>query len=357
MRLLLLSKRRPQQRDLIERPYGRFYHLPVALAALGHEVRVVLVGHHGQLSGERDFAGVRWRHHDLRTLGPAKLDRAIGAEVEDFTPDWLIGCSDAWFGWLAHRWARRSGARLGIDAYDNYEAYMPWNLPLHGLWRRALAAADLVTAAGPQLAALLSQSRPWREPARVLPMAPDPMFRPEDKAHCRDLLGLATDAPLFGYAGGWAATRGTELLINAFARVRRELPQAQLVLTGRPPAKALATEGVLGLGYLDDAQMPAAISAVDVSCVVIADSAFGRYSYPAKLCETMACGTPVVASATGPTRWMLANDELHLAPCGNAADHAKRMLALYRAPSADYPVQQTWRQLAARWSDWLSEPR
>ena len=36
MRLLFVCKRHPQQRDLVTRPYGRFFHLPVALAALGH---------------------------------------------------------------------------------------------------------------------------------------------------------------------------------------------------------------------------------------------------------------------------------------------------------------------------------
>ena len=30
---------------------------------------------------------------------------------------------------------------------------MRWNLPLHWSWRRAVRVADLVTAAGPQLAA------------------------------------------------------------------------------------------------------------------------------------------------------------------------------------------------------------
>lgn len=38
-----------------------------------------------------------------------------------------------------------------IDAYDNYESYIPWLKLLHVLKRRALSRADLITAAGPNL--------------------------------------------------------------------------------------------------------------------------------------------------------------------------------------------------------------
>ena len=38
MKILMLSKRRPQGRDLFTRPYGRFFHLPRLLAEAGHTV-------------------------------------------------------------------------------------------------------------------------------------------------------------------------------------------------------------------------------------------------------------------------------------------------------------------------------
>ena len=155
LRLLFLAKRQPQQRDLIERPYGRFYQLPSAMAAHGHDVRVFLCSHRrmGAIDIERD--GIHWSSHDLIALGPRRLIAKLSTDARAFRPDWVIGCSDAWFGWLANRVARHTGARLAVDAYDNYEAYMPWNLPLHWAWRRAVRSADLVTAAGPQLASRL----------------------------------------------------------------------------------------------------------------------------------------------------------------------------------------------------------
>jgi glycosyltransferase involved in cell wall biosynthesis len=355
LRLLFVCKRHPQQRDLLERPYGRFHHLPAQLAARGHEVRVFACSHHRLPSTTLERDGVRWTSHDVLALGPRRLVAAAGAEAVAFQPDWVIGCSDAWYGWLARALAGRTGARLGVDAYDNYEAYMPWNFPLHWKWRRAVRAADLVTAAGPQLAALLQGHRRGGTPAQVLPMTADPEFKVRDRADCRRTLGLPEDAPLLGYVGSWTQSRGSPLIVEAFERVRARRPEARLVLSGRAaPAAVLALPHVIGLGSLPDEHVPLLVSALDVACVVTADTAFGRYSYPAKLCEAMASRVPVVATATPALRWMLDDREAHLAPLGDADAFAARALALLEAPRADYPPLPDWAALAGRFEAMLA---
>lgn len=342
MRILFIGKRHPQQRDLIERPYGRFHHLPVTLAALGHDVRVQLCSHRHLDSMETERSGVHWSSHDARTLGVRGLLDMLSSEAADFHPDWIIGCSDAWFGWLAHRIARRVDACLAVDAYDNYEAYMPWNLPLHWAWRQAVRAADLVTAAGPQLAERLQQHRCGGRRVEVLPMAADPGFVAMDRATCRQTLGLPDAAPLIGYSGGWARNRGTQILLDSFQQVLNARPDVRLVLSGHPPIAVSDAPSVIALGYLDDAQLPALFGALDIACVITADTSFGRYSYPAKLCEAMACGVPVVATATKPVRWMLNNDARFLAAAGNAKDIAARILANLEMGEVDYGRLPSW---------------
>lgn len=355
MRLLFLTKRHPQQRDLLERPYGRFHHLPVELATRGHTVRVQLCSHRELPSVCIERNGVTWSSHDIRGRGPRAFMAALHAETAAFRPDWIIACSDAWYGVIGKRLARRHRAHLAIDAYDNYEAYMPWNLPLHWGWRRAVRAADLVTAAGPQLAALLQSHRRSGTPAQVLPMAADPEFSPMDKAQCRLLLELPANAPLLGYVGSWARNRGTDLLLHAFRRVRAERPQARLVLSGRPPTHATAEPGVINLGYIADGQLPVLVNALDVASIVTADTRFGRYSYPAKLCEAMTCKVPVVATATQPVRWMLHEDARHLVPLDDPDSFAAHVLALLDSPAADYGKRQDWPDIAAQFDRILAE--
>ncbi|HET7930332.1 MAG TPA: glycosyltransferase family 4 protein [Rhodanobacteraceae bacterium] len=353
MKILLVSKRHPQQRDLIERPYGRFYWLPTMLAATGHDVHTILCSHRRLPAAALDRDGVHWTSLDIRTLGPAALLSRIKAEAQAFQPDWIVGLSDAWYGWLAHWLARKTGARLAIDAYDNYEAYMPWNLPLHWKWHRALHAADVVTAAGPQLAELLDRQRHGKSRTVVVPMAADPVFKPHGREAARRALGLPGQVPLVGYCGSWANNRGTDILLAAFRLIRASKPDAQLVLTGNPPPHARAEPGVLATGYVKDEQLPLVLSALDVACVITSDTSFGRYSYPAKLCEAMACQVPVVATATGPVRWMLGDGRRCLVPTGDAPALANRVLAQLGCGNTAYSGLPSWEDSAARFESAL----
>lgn len=303
MRLLFVGKRSPQQRDLIKRPYGRFHYLPRELATLGHAVEVLLLSHDGSEAARLDVGNASWSSQDIRALGPRSCYQWMVDNGRRFQPDWVIGVSDAWTGWLAAKLARKLDVRLALDAYDNFESYMPWNLPLHWLWRRALGAASLVTAAGPQLSALMA--RHHRGDVPVVPMAADPGFFPREMSASRSALGIPPNAPVFGYFGGWTRSRGIEQLAAAFGHVNTLRPESRLVVSGNPPQAATDRPGIIRLGYLPDDTMPVALTACNVACVVSDTSAFGSYSYPAKLYEALACQVPVVATATAPIEWIM----------------------------------------------------
>lgn len=347
-KLLFLSKRRPQQRCLLQRPYGRFHHVPMALAAMGHEVHVSLISHAGDDAFVQNRAGVHLQGVDLRRPGPASAWRNLNQQVEQLKPDWIVACSDAWVGVLGARLAKRHGRRLCIDAYDNYEAYMPWNWPLHWAWRHSIRAADVCTAAGPQLAALMDASRPGKTPTAIVPMAADPEFYPRRRSDCRQRLGLPMTAPLLGYFGGWAEGRGTQYLPAIFQRVRAVCPDACLVLSGRPPAAVVNQPGVIALGYVEDAVMPELLSAVNVAAVLTAASSFGLYSYPSKLCEALAAGTPLVATATPPVQWMLrATTAPHcLVAVADVEAFAQAVIGMMTLPQAMTVSLPSWAEAA-----------
>jgi glycosyltransferase involved in cell wall biosynthesis len=355
LKLLFLCKRRPQGRDLMQAPYGRFFHLPRLLAERGHEVAVALLSYRGLPAAAHDRDGVAWTSDDLMPRGALPYLRRVRAIAERQRPDWIVGASDTYFGILAVRTARHCGARAAVDAYDNFESYLPWAWPLHAWWRRALRNADLVTAAGPQLAARLAASG-TRAAVRVLPMAADPSFRPLDRGQCRRHLGLDPQARYIGVAGSLDGRRGAPVLLDALERLRRGGRDVTLLLSGRGAARFQGLPGVRTLGLLADADVPVFINSLDVACVIAADNAFGRYSYPAKLCEALACGVPVVASATDPVRWMLGGDARFLVPVGDADALAQRIAGNLALGRVTYPEGGGWTERAAALETWLSEP-
>jgi len=348
MRLIFACKLAPQGRDLSQCPYGRYHHLPKELSAIGHEVAIALLDPRdsGPICLERD--GVSRLGRSVRRLGFSGTSKWLAEVAIEMKADWIVGASDAWVGCIAKSASRLARCQLALDAYDNFESYMPWNLPLHWLWRRALASADLVTAAGPQLAALLA--RHHRREVAVVPMAADPEFFARPRDECRSQLNLPTDAPIFGYFGGWTRSRGSFVLSDAFDLVCRRLPNARLLLSGNPPSWATDRPGVIRLGYLPDHMMPIAINACDVACVVSDTSAFGNFSYPAKLYEAFACQIRVAATNTPPIAWIANGQAAVLAAPRSASALTDAMVEAFALRKVGDSVIPTWVERARAYS-------
>jgi glycosyltransferase involved in cell wall biosynthesis len=330
-------------RDLVTRPYGRFFHLPLYLSRLGHDVTILLLDYRNGEPLDQQAYGMRWLSVPLRAYRPGMYTAKINALVRESRPDWLIGLSDTWFGILARHYGRRHGIRSCIDAYDNYESYIPWLKPLHWLWRSALRKADLVTAAGPGLLELMSAGRGGR-PAVVVPMAADPIgFEPMDRQACRREMGLPADGRLIGYCGSIHPSRGVEVLFEAVERLRSSEPDIQLVVSGRVFRGVPLPPSVRMLGYIEDERMPVLLNCMDTLAVINRSSAFGHYSYPVKLYEAMRCGIPVVVTHTAATQWILAaSPELLVPPDDPVALCEALARSLHVTAPVDYGAMPDW---------------
>ena len=116
------------------------------------------------------------------------------------------------------------------------------------LARRALSRATHLAAQNGRDAQVLRGQLPGRSVTVVPhPSEPRPRLLPRDEA--RRLLGVAEGAPpgpLFLFTGLLRPYKGWDLLLEAFASVRREVPGARLVLAGEPwgAARRLLADGL-----------------------------------------------------------------------------------------------------------------
>lgn len=345
MKLLCLCKRRPQGRDLFTQPYGRFYHLPRLLAERGHEVHLLLLNYRNEPPVYRNEGNLHWYSVSFFPMGPRPFLVKANQIAMELKPDWVLGFSDIWYGIFAERIARKFGAQSLIDAYDNYESYIPWLKPLHLFWRHSLARANVVTAAGPHLADYMSRSAGCR-PVDVIEMSADPVFFPRSKSTCRKHLGLPPEATLLGYSGSIHPSRGIELLFSVFEEVKKLLPDVELVISGRLSKKIELPSHVRWIGYLPAEDVPVLVNSLDLMFAVNKPGAFGNYSYPVKIYEALACGVPVVATALPGTAWVLRNYPEWLAKPGDIDDCVDKIISALNAQPSLAPVSG-WQDSAA----------
>ena len=342
MNLIFLCKRRPMGRDLLKSPYGRFYFLPKILAEKGHQVHVVFLSYRREPSVNIHRDGINWISVSLFYEGPFKYVSVAKRLVREIRADWIIGFSDTYYGILAQRLGDRYGTKSLVDAYDNYEGYIPWLKPLHHVWRKSLSRTTLVTAAGPKLVEHLQQSRPGK-PAVVVPMAADPVgFAPMDRRTCREGLDLPLDKKLVGYCGGISSSRGIEILFDGFGQLTKKHPNVTLILSGRKDKNIRLPAGAKWLGYLPSAEVPKLLNSLDVLVVSNRPSKFGNYSHPVKLYEAMACSIPVVASDTPATRWILEDHPELLVTPENPCRLREKVESAMVLDRVDYGPQPDW---------------
>ena len=248
--------------------------------------------------------------------------------------------------------AQRLGAKYNvnslIDAYDNYESYIPWLKPLHYQWRSSLAKATLVTAAGPSLVNLLKKYRPDM-PTEIIPMAADPIFQPLDKTECRKKLNLPLNKKFIGYSGSTIhSSRGINLLFEAFDNLKQELSDIELVLTGRKGRGVTLPSDANWLGYIPDEHMPLLMNSLDILAVMNQPSSFGNYSYPVKLYEAMRCNVPVVVSETLSTGWIMRDNQDLLVEPNNTLQLCDKIKSVLQQDRISYAEQMDWQQIGKK---------
>ena len=319
MRILVLTKRQYMSKDLLDDRFGRFRELPLELAKLGHDVIGICLSYRPReekIDIDMDSASnarVTWHSLNLgRLITPRQTNYFFetGRLAREFNPDLIWACSDSFHaifgGWLA----RRLKVKGVVDLYDNFEnfagTWFPGVLPM---FKRAVRAADGVTYVSQKLAGRLIQNYRRSGPIAVLEIAVrKDLFYPRDRAVCRKRLGLPEKAKIIGTAGALHRSRGIHALFDGFELLAKENPNLYLAIAGPRNRWSRLPRGpqVCDLGILPLEEVPLLINALDVAVVCNRDSPFGRYSFPHKAYEIMACRIPMVAAAVGTLRDLLA---------------------------------------------------
>lgn len=320
MRILVLSKRQYSGYDLLDHRFGRIRELPLELARFGHVVTGVALSYRprdelvvidGDSSGNRN---VTWHSINLTRGFVPNFNRYTARVIDiakEFRPDLIWACSDAYHAIFGTRLAEKLGVRSIVDLYDNFESFNATRVPGVLLrFKRAVQSADGVTCVSRSLANFIARKYGRKEPILVLHNAARAdLFYARDRSCCRTQLGLPEQSTIVGTAGALDKSRGVDALFRAFEFLSKQNPQLRLALAGPRSrfSKIPADPMIHDLGTLPLDRVPVLLNALDLAVICNRDSAFGRYCFPQKAFEIIACRVPLVAAAVGSMNELLAD--------------------------------------------------
>jgi teichuronic acid biosynthesis glycosyltransferase TuaC len=348
LRVLVITKRQYTGKDLLEERFGRIRELPLQLGLRGFHVKGLCLSYKKKKEGKTIDGPVVWESVNAGPLMITGLLRFM-LRASSLSPqaDVIWVCSDSVYGILGYWLSRRFHIPLVFDLYDNFEYFLAGKTPgIRQLYRSVLRKCHGVTCVSQPLARLV-RSYGRKGPLCVIENAVGKeLFRPLDKIACRADLDLPGNARIIGSAGALYKNRGIPALLHAFAVLRKEFPDLHLALAGPRDIEIPCDEGVCDLEILPYERVPLFFNALDVAVVSNLDNDFGRYCYPQKAREIMACEVPIVAAKIGSMADLFADHPAWLFKAGDPADLSRAIKSRLSDQTTGYQDVPSWSDLA-----------
>jgi glycosyltransferase involved in cell wall biosynthesis len=168
--------------------------------------------------------------------------------------------------------------------------------------RWTLKGAQRVICVSMALKSIVASLEISNDKVAVIPNGVDlDCFHPIDAANARLILGVPLDAEVVVAVGQLISRKGHHFLIQAVAHLRAKFPHLKLFIIGEGSSEEPIRRTISKLGLEQYVSLVGAVkneelfrwySAADVTCL-----ASSREGFPCVLLESLACGTPVVATA------------------------------------------------------------
>ena len=323
MHVVVLTKRQYTNRDVIDDRFGRLWEIPLGLAREGHKVTCVCLSYRRRAGGAQNYEdpqghAVRWISVNLglfAIFGILKYLYTANKIIREESPDVIWSCSDTIYNVVGYFFARIHNCCSIADLYDNFESFASYRVPGLGvLFRKAVRESDGVTCVSQCLYDHVVAAYGRVKPMSVITNAVDTtVFRPLDKADCRDKLGIPQDVVLIGSAGAMNSHRGADILFRANAVGHDRLVGVHFAIAGFRPAGTPIpqAENIFDFGMLPVETVPVLLNSLDLAVVYNRKSAFGDFCFPQKFYEILACNIPIIAADVGEMRHLL-KDTPHL---------------------------------------------
>jgi len=199
---------------------------------------------------------------------------------------------------------------------------------------------------------------------RVIPNGVDvARFEPLDRCEARRSLGIPIMGALIVSVGSLVRAKRHEVLIEAVAQLATRIPDLKAYIIGegslRPELEALrrkthTEERVFLVGQKSNTELYRWFSAADVSCLLSS-----REGWPNVVMESLACGTPVIATRVGGIPEIIVSSELGILVAEDVPSITNAIASALsqkwdREALARYVRSRTWKVVATEIHEYLS---
>ncbi len=366
MNIAFLSKRQYMQKDVIDDRYARVYELPNQLAHQGHGVMGICLSYRKREQGRfvhyhEDRGRLEWHSFNLGKLivpGFWQYLRRAEALLHDFKPDLLLGCSDCIHAVITAYLARKLKVPYFLDLYDNYESFGLAKIPgVLSLYRQAIRNAAGISCVSEPLSGYIRQHYGHSNVLTLESTIIGGDFSPQDKQACRTSLNLPEYNSIIGVAGSLHRNRGIDLLYDSFMQLAASNHGLHLALAGPVDRHCPIPDHprIHYLGMLPHGRIAGFYNALDLAVVCMRDTEFGRYAFPQKTYEILACVTPILTANLGALKEIFKDYPQCLYKPDNQSDLQAKIENLLQNPiRINIPIP-TWRDQGKKLARWLLE--
>ncbi|WP_367155048.1 glycosyltransferase family 4 protein [Methylomonas sp. HYX-M1] len=342
-------------KDVLDDRYGRLFNLPLELSLFTNSMTAVCMDYHINRKLKVVEIDSRSRFYGF-FIGSIIDFIKVFNSVIFARHDIVIGSSDCLLATFAMLTAWVYRRPYYLDLYDNYESFGLAKLPgVLWLYRRAVKGAKGICCVSDALADYIRQRYQHPNVITLESTISGGDFIPLNKQACREKLKLPVQGTLIGIAGALDSSRGIDLLYRSFLQLAESDLLLHLVLAG-PTDNACpipAHPRIHYLGMLAHQDIPVFYNALDLAVICMRDSDFGRYAFPQKTYEILACKTPVLAARVGALAQLFQNYPRCLYQPDSVEDLSTKILDLLAHPeSVDLPIP-TWAEQAEKLAAWL----
>jgi glycosyltransferase involved in cell wall biosynthesis len=367
MNILILSKRQYLGKDLLDDRYWRYYELSRNLFESGHNVTGLCLSYRPRNEGEiireeNAVASLAWHSINLGQLiipDLIKYLNVIDELIRTSEPDLLYVGSDV-YHIIAGSWiSRKYSLPYIVDLYDNYESFAASRVPgIIAMFKQAVRSAHGITCVSQSLMNYItSQYKPSGQVMVLENGIPETMFGKLERSESRGRYAIPQEARVVGFAGAISHTRGIDVLLQAFQQMSADDGNVHLLLAGRKDKDVVLphNQKIQYVGELGYTEVPLFLNALDVGVICNMDSDFGKYCFPQKAYEMIACKLPIVAADIGVMSQLMAGYNSSLYSAVDASDLAEKLKIQLQSPVTVTIEAKTWMQLTDKLSLFMKD--